>query len=53
MIQTSKDCHELSIDWKQTTYDVILSISDYTDKLKNIKSKVLKVLETYKSENIN
>jgi organic radical activating enzyme len=33
--------------------DVILSISDYTDKLENIKSKVLKVLETYKSENIN
>lgn len=33
--------------------DIILSISDYTDKLENIKSKVLKVLETYKSENIN
>jgi hypothetical protein len=33
--------------------DVILSISDYTDKLENIKTKVLKVIETFKSQNIN
>ena len=33
--------------------DVILSVSDYTDKLENIKTKVLKVLETYKTKNIN
>ena len=33
--------------------DVILSVSDYTDKLKNIKSKVLKVIESFKSQNIN
>ena len=33
--------------------DVILSVSDYTDKLENIKSKVLKVIETFKSQNIN
>jgi organic radical activating enzyme len=35
------------------TSDVILSISDYTDKLENIKAKVLKVIETFKSQNIN
>jgi hypothetical protein len=33
--------------------DIILSVSDYTDKLENIKSKVLKVIEVYKSQNIN
>jgi organic radical activating enzyme len=33
--------------------DVILSVSDYTDKLENIKTKVLKVIETFKSQNIN
>jgi len=33
--------------------DVILSVSDYTDKLENIKSKVLKVIESFKSQNIN
>jgi len=33
--------------------DVILSVSDYTDKLENIKVKVLKVIETLKSQNIN
>lgn len=33
--------------------DIILSVSDYTDKLENIKTKVLKVLEVYKSKNIN
>jgi len=33
--------------------DVILSVSDYTDKLENIKIKVLKVIETLKSQNIN
>jgi hypothetical protein len=33
--------------------DVILSVSDYTDKLENIKSKVLKVIDTFKSQNIN
>ena len=33
--------------------DIILSVSDYTDKLGNIKLKVLKVIDTYKSQNIN
>jgi organic radical activating enzyme len=33
--------------------DVILSVSDYTDKLENIKGKVLKVLDTFKTKNIN
>jgi len=33
--------------------DVILSVSDYTDKLDNIKSKVLKVLDVYKENDIN
>ena len=33
--------------------DIILSVSDYTDKLENIKSKVLKVIESFKSQNIN
>ena len=33
--------------------DIILSISDYTDKLENIKKKVIKVLETFKEYNIN
>jgi organic radical activating enzyme len=33
--------------------DVILSVSDYTDKLENIKTKVLKVIETFKSQKIN
>jgi organic radical activating enzyme len=33
--------------------DIILSVSDYTDKLENIKKKVVKVLETYKENNIN
>jgi hypothetical protein len=33
--------------------DVILSVSDYTDKLENIKTKVLKVLEVYKTKNIS
>jgi hypothetical protein len=33
--------------------DIILSISDYSDKLENIKSKVLKVINIFKSENIN
>lgn len=35
------------------TNDVILSVSDYTDKLPHIQKKVLKVLEEYKIENIN
>lgn len=33
--------------------DVILSVSDYTDKLENIKGKVLKVLDIFKAKNIN
>jgi organic radical activating enzyme len=33
--------------------DVILSVSDYTDKLENIKGKVLKVLNVFKAKNIN
>ena len=33
--------------------DVILSVSDYTDKLENIKKKVTKVLEVYKEIGIN
>jgi organic radical activating enzyme len=33
--------------------DIILSVSDYTDKLENIKKKVVKVLELYKENNIN
>lgn len=33
--------------------DVILSVSDYTDKLPHIQKKVLRVLDTYKSQNIN
>jgi len=32
---------------------IILSVSDYTDKLENIKKKVTKVLETYKQRGIN
>jgi len=32
---------------------IILSVSDYTDKLENIKKKVTKVLETYKEKGIN
>jgi organic radical activating enzyme len=33
--------------------DIILSVSDYTDKLENIKKKVVKVLDVYKNNNIN
>ena len=33
--------------------DVILSVSDYTDKLENIKKKVVKVLQKYKEVGIN
>ena len=32
---------------------VILSVSDYTDKLPHIQKKVLRVLDAYKSQNIN
>jgi hypothetical protein len=32
---------------------IILSVSDYTDKLENIKKKVVKVLDTYKENNVN
>jgi len=32
---------------------IILSVSDYTDKLENIKKKVTKVLETYRERGIN
>lgn len=44
---------------KQSTLDllkeneVILSVSDYTDKLPYIQKKVLRVLDIYKSQNIN
>ena len=44
---------------KQSTLDllkengVILSVSDYTDKLPHIQKKVLRVLDTYKSQSIN
>ena len=33
--------------------DVILSVSDYSDKLEFIKSKITKVLDVYKNNNIN
>lgn len=33
--------------------DVILSVSDYSDKLDHIKKKVVKVLDSYKENNIN
>jgi organic radical activating enzyme len=33
--------------------DVILSVSDYSDKLEFVKSKITKVLDVYKSNNIN
>jgi organic radical activating enzyme len=33
--------------------DVILSVSDYTDKLENIQKKVLRVIQTLKDWNIN
>lgn len=33
--------------------DVILSVSDYTDKLEHIQTKVLKVLNAYKTQNVN
>jgi organic radical activating enzyme len=32
---------------------IILSVSDYTDKLENIKKKVVKVLDAYKENNVN
>ena len=35
------------------TNDVILSVSDYTDKLEHIQTKVLKVLNAYKTQNVN
>jgi hypothetical protein len=31
---------------------IILSVSDYTDKLENIKKKVVKVLDAYKENNV-
>jgi hypothetical protein len=37
----------------QSPFEQNLSVSDYTDKLENIKTKVLKVIETFKSQNIN
>ena len=33
--------------------DVILSVSDYSDKLEHIQNKVLKVLNAYKTQNVN
>lgn len=33
--------------------DVILSVSDYSDKLEFVKSKITKVLDVYKNNNIN
>lgn len=35
------------------TNDVILSVSDYTDKLPHIQKKVLKVIKEYKNKKIN
>jgi len=33
--------------------DVILSVSNYSDKIENLKNKITRVLDTYKKNNIN